>query len=503
LMTSQTFTDVTLVCDDKIQFEAHRIILISCSKFFETILNSVTQMNDCKPIIYLKGINHQELKSILEFMYIGEAKFSQERTSEFLQVATELELKSIGQNTENYNQKELQIVDKSMDLNKEFVFNEDKSNKLNESNEQVTLNTYECERVNSEETNPQILENRNEINCQNRTQINEQEEADIIQGNKSQNKVAIQISEKYLINEDDIKYECHTCSQCFSDEMNLKAHYEKYHQNFLCWCGFQAESKSDIDMHKLKTHKCITCTKCDFTADTYPKIFEHIKKEHKTVHSSNEVQYHQEENKRHYAELSSNIPTNFTCDQGDFTSSQKRNVKRHSNNKHGTLLYKKKKYFCNHCEYEAFKKSELKNHVYIKHGKCNYCEFTTSDQLELKSHVIFNHKSRIINLSNNCEHCDFKATHTEELRNHLYTHPKFQCEKCRYTTYMKVQFDHHIDTKHADKKLEDKIELIRATNGLEKFYCKACDYQSHSRINVIRHVKSEHLGIKFSCDQWT
>ena len=66
LIISKSFTDVTLVCDDKIQLEAHKIILISCSKFFEAILNPLTNMNEYKPFIYLKGINHHEMESILQ-----------------------------------------------------------------------------------------------------------------------------------------------------------------------------------------------------------------------------------------------------------------------------------------------------------------------------------------------------------------------------------------------------------------------------------------------------
>ena len=93
LMISNNFTDVTLVCNDKIQLQAHRIILSSCSTFFKEIFTTV--QGDYKPIIYLKGVKHEEMKSILQFIYTGEATFSQNRTNEFIRVATDLEIKAL------------------------------------------------------------------------------------------------------------------------------------------------------------------------------------------------------------------------------------------------------------------------------------------------------------------------------------------------------------------------------------------------------------------------
>ena len=95
LITSQSFTDVTLVCDDKVQLEAHKIILISSSAFFRNIFKLSAISGEAKPIIYLKGINHEDMKPILNFIYLGEARFSQERTNQFLKVAQDLELTAI------------------------------------------------------------------------------------------------------------------------------------------------------------------------------------------------------------------------------------------------------------------------------------------------------------------------------------------------------------------------------------------------------------------------
>ena len=72
MMKSNQLTDVTLVCDDKKQFKAHKIVLSACSSVFKSIINDLPQNSS---VIYLRGIQHQEMESILEFMYLGVAKY--------------------------------------------------------------------------------------------------------------------------------------------------------------------------------------------------------------------------------------------------------------------------------------------------------------------------------------------------------------------------------------------------------------------------------------------
>ena len=89
---SKELTDVTLVCDDKQQFKAHKLVLSACSSVFKSIINDLPEKSS---VIYLKGINHQEMESILEFMYLGVATFYQQRMTEFFDVAKSLEIKEI------------------------------------------------------------------------------------------------------------------------------------------------------------------------------------------------------------------------------------------------------------------------------------------------------------------------------------------------------------------------------------------------------------------------
>ena len=58
MLKSDKLTDVTLVCDDKRQFKAHKIVLSACSKTFKFIIDDLPHSSS---VIYLKGIQQQEM----------------------------------------------------------------------------------------------------------------------------------------------------------------------------------------------------------------------------------------------------------------------------------------------------------------------------------------------------------------------------------------------------------------------------------------------------------
>ena len=85
-------SDVTLVCEDGQQLEAHRIILASCSPLFMEIFRNTKHSH---PLIYMRGVRSEDLEAILDFVYCGEANVYQENLNSFLALAEELKLKGI------------------------------------------------------------------------------------------------------------------------------------------------------------------------------------------------------------------------------------------------------------------------------------------------------------------------------------------------------------------------------------------------------------------------
>ena len=84
LREDREFTDVTLACEDGQQVEAHKVILASSSPFFQNLLRRNKHPH---PLVYMRGINSEDLVAMIDFLYFGEANVNQENLDSFLAVA--------------------------------------------------------------------------------------------------------------------------------------------------------------------------------------------------------------------------------------------------------------------------------------------------------------------------------------------------------------------------------------------------------------------------------
>ena len=122
LMETQRFTDVTLISDDQHQYRVHKFILRTCSFALRKILAN----NPLTTSIYLMGIHHKELESILQFIYLGEATLYHERMKEFLNAAKDLDLMDVSKNivkkdNESKDSFELKLATQYHEEKKEFL----------------------------------------------------------------------------------------------------------------------------------------------------------------------------------------------------------------------------------------------------------------------------------------------------------------------------------------------------------------------------------------------
>jgi len=92
LREDREFSDVTLVCEDGQQVEAHKVILASSSPFF---LNILKKHKHPHPLIFMRKLSFEDLVAMLDFIYIGEANVHQDNLDSFLAVAEELQLKGL------------------------------------------------------------------------------------------------------------------------------------------------------------------------------------------------------------------------------------------------------------------------------------------------------------------------------------------------------------------------------------------------------------------------
>lgn len=89
---SGDFSDVTLVCEDGHLLDAHKLVLSASSQFFQDVFK---MNNHPHPLIYLRGVKAHDLMALVDFLYHGETKMSQEHVETFLAIAEDLQIKGL------------------------------------------------------------------------------------------------------------------------------------------------------------------------------------------------------------------------------------------------------------------------------------------------------------------------------------------------------------------------------------------------------------------------
>ena len=100
-MRNDEFCDVTLVSADNKRFEAHKVILAGSSIIFQ---NMLVDQKHPHPLIFMRGVEHEVLKAMLDLIYNGEAELEEELKDSFVKLQTELELfRNTKETLENQN----------------------------------------------------------------------------------------------------------------------------------------------------------------------------------------------------------------------------------------------------------------------------------------------------------------------------------------------------------------------------------------------------------------
>ena len=293
MMKSNELTDVTLVCDDKRQFKAHKIVLSACSSIFKSIINDLPQNSS---VIYLRGIQHQEMESILEFMYLGVATFHQERMNEFLNVAKNLEIKEI-----------IKAV--------EF----DDENKAEEPNIKDTLNDSEPESTEQMRADA----DKNVSPAMNR-QI---------------------IRESQLQQNDDKSFNCEQSESHFKRKEYLSFHIQSKHegmQNSCKQCDHQASSYRRLLKHMRSMHEGVkySCNQCDYQAKQLTNLRAHVLARHEGVkYACNQCDHqasHPSNLRAHIRSVHEGIK--ISCSQCAYQAPKQSHLRRHIKARHEDIV---------------------------------------------------------------------------------------------------------------------------------------------------------------------
>ena len=118
LLGNGDFADVTLACEDGQQFEVHQVILAASSTFFKNMLKTNKHK---KPMIYMRAVQSENLKAIIDFLYSGETQIPEEKLDSFLSIAEELKVQGLVgtfNNRREEKERESEVLLESKEQNK-------------------------------------------------------------------------------------------------------------------------------------------------------------------------------------------------------------------------------------------------------------------------------------------------------------------------------------------------------------------------------------------------
>ena len=92
----ESLLDVTICCEGQ-AVRAHRIVLSASSGIFRQMfrINGGLVNNKSDPVIMMWDVKAEDLKLLINFMYVGEVNVSQENLTSFLTLAERLQVRGL------------------------------------------------------------------------------------------------------------------------------------------------------------------------------------------------------------------------------------------------------------------------------------------------------------------------------------------------------------------------------------------------------------------------
>ncbi|EEB13996.1 B-cell CLL/lymphoma 6 member B protein, putative [Pediculus humanus corporis] len=146
LLQDESLVDVTLACAEGHSIRAHKVVLSACSSYFQTLFIDHPNRH---PIVILKDVCFEELKTIVDFMYKGEVNVEYCQLSALLKTAESLKVKGLTEMTNLSSTSSTEIIKKEK-TEKDSDETETFSSKKNSEEGEITAVT---ETVNKRLTN--------------------------------------------------------------------------------------------------------------------------------------------------------------------------------------------------------------------------------------------------------------------------------------------------------------------------------------------------------------
>ena len=240
------FTDVTLACEDGNQVEAHKVIL---GAFSPILKNIFMKKQHTHPFIYMRGIQYEDLLSIVDFIYNGQTNVFQDNLDNFLVLAEELKLKGLSGVQKVNKGDNLKVID-------------------GREGETGSPGKYETDELTIEEDSINIDDVPGDENTVSVDPIL-----------PKNNHIQSQHSEKVFV--------CSFCNKSFSDRGNMLRHIKNKHEKRKLECSFCKKMFTDLsnmNRHISNTHtsegKEYNCMFCDHVFNQYSNMKKHLQAKH-------------------------------------------------------------------------------------------------------------------------------------------------------------------------------------------------------------------------------
>ena len=257
------FCDVTLVCKNNKTITAHKVILAASSLFFRDILKQIKHPH---PVIFMRGIDAADMKSLIDFIYIGQVEIFQNDLDSFFSIAEDLEFKDL-------------IKENIYQNNEEYM----------EATHYEAVNPKPLTNLDTSQLDPTIDDNFENITDEQKIYPEEKNELihaiplEEIVSQIPKNESTKNVKEEPQKSKTDGKYSCYLCKKMFMGNRNLNGHLKAMHgderQCGKCQVTF-------ADKHELKSHyiHCpYTCSFCKFNSLKKSNFVRHMNDVHPTV----------------------------------------------------------------------------------------------------------------------------------------------------------------------------------------------------------------------------
>ena len=230
--TEEYLHDVRLMTQDYHEVSAHRLVLSACSEYFRNIFKNSKRQDT---LICLDEVTDEDLKNVLDYIYLGEAHIFQDKLDRFLSVAERLKLEGL-------------------------LCKEEDETKYTDTEEPESRNIIEIENDGTET----IIEEKDKTIVRNSQErrVSQDSSKKIVKTSDNgtdYNEIDLTIKEYGEILEDGNK-RCTLCNKVVSGggTTNFRNHVERYHMEGLSYdcrhCDKTFRSRGTLSNHKNRNH---------------------------------------------------------------------------------------------------------------------------------------------------------------------------------------------------------------------------------------------------------